>query len=327
MGLSLAMGGLAGTAAAQPARTPVQVQWQAPAECPTQADVQAKVDALLRDGQPAGGVEPMQAEIGVRRTPEGFAASLDVTTAYGNTHRELAAATCDVIVDAAALIVVMTGQRASEQRAADPPEPNVATVPEPPEPAVPPVPSPGTRPPAPDDPTPTPRVVEGIASGGGGLDVRGLAPLRPYVGIGIGIVTNRLRVELAGQFWFRRRVALPNRDDLGAQIRLWTVGARAGTELRVRTLRFPLLLGLDVGLAHAAGFGVTAPKDARRPWLSLGAFPGLEWWFLERLGLGLEPRFAVVALRPRFGFSDAGRLPRAHAVTAGLGARILAKFP
>jgi len=104
------------------AKEPVSLSWKAPAGCPTEADVRAEIDRLLGTSKAEA---PLEVIVIVTRNEAGrHHAKLDIKGEDGPTTREVDAASCAAVSDAAALIVAMTIDPAAAL-AAPPPTANV----------------------------------------------------------------------------------------------------------------------------------------------------------------------------------------------------------
>lgn len=329
--------------ASPPVSEPVRLEWSAPAACPAQAQVQ---ETLQRRWNADPGFDPsarVEVQLRVEAAGAGLAANLHVAAPSGVAQRRLTATKCETIVEAAALIVAMTAGAMVEPAPASgadlpPPPPSEETAPAPP-----------TAPPqaseSPTDPSGATdsrssartepsakkeapqRPLGGQVQASGGLGVGGITTVAGSVGGGAGLTLGRWQLDAVGRFWFVQRLPVPDQEQFGARVRLWTLGPRVGPVLRWSNFESPLQLGLDAGLAHAEGYGVATPRSSARPWLSVGLFPAILWRATSRLSLGIAAELSAVLLRPRFTIADVGRLPSANGARGGLSARIQVRFP
>lgn len=288
--------------APEPAPEPLRLQWSAPASCPTHTDVEDRIASQLRVAASERPLVDVQADIRVEQSHDGFVAQLRVTTPTGITERTLSAITCAVIVDASALIVAMAADTAAADRA-------IAVEPAP-------------RP----KPTKPRAAIWGLVAVGGGIGLGGVAPIGGVIGGLAGLTTDRVRFEIEGRYAFARQVRHAVERDVGGEVSLWTVGPRVGPVLHAGKFEFPLLAGADVGQARGAGFGVTQPRVARRPWFSVGLFPAVVWRVTPHLGLGLAAEIDAVIVRPRFSLADVGTLPAPAPIAGALRITIEGRF-
>lgn len=90
----------AGTAFGQGA----SVRWVAPPECPSEAEVRDRVERLARER--AVELPPLEASATVRRLARGFGLKLSIAAPVQHAERELEAAHCTELADAAAWLIV-----------------------------------------------------------------------------------------------------------------------------------------------------------------------------------------------------------------------------
>lgn len=311
----------------------VQLEWDAPARCPAHAQV---LEAIQMRWRADPGFDPklrIHARVRVEIVEAGLEAQLHVTAPSGAAERTLSAERCETIVEASALIVAMTAgamlepSPASESVPPPPEEPaKPTTTPERPTPSVEPPASPTEPAAAPHEDPSRPRS-GGQLRASGGIGLGGIATVAGSVGGGAGLTLGRWQLDVVGRYWFVQRLPVPDQTDLGANVRRWTLGPRLGPVFRWRRFEFPLQVGLDAGLAHARGYGITTPRSSARPWVSVGLFPAALWRATPHVALGVGAELSAVLLRPLFTMADVGSLPSASGAHGGLAARIQVRFP
>jgi len=319
---------------------PIALEWDAPAGCPSHSRVLEEMQARWHADPGFDRDIRIQARVRVDVSEAGLVAQLHVTAPSGSAERTLKAERCETIVEASALIVAMTAGAmleplpASEDLAPTPPEPAETTAPADPATSDRPPDPPRVEPPqSPPEPGPPPaedpprRSLGGQVRASGGIGLGGINTVAGSVGGGAGLTVGRWQLDAVGRFWFAQRLPITGREEFGADVRLWTIGPRGGPVLRWRRFEFPLQLGLDAGLAHARGYGVTTPRTSARPWVSAGLFPAALWRATPHVGLGIGAELSAVLLRPRFTIADAGPLPSTRGAHGGLTARIQIRFP
>lgn len=326
--------------ASAPPTEPVQLEWDAPASCPDHAQVLEEMQTRWRADPGFDPELPIRARVRVEVLESGLVAQLHVTGPSGAAERTLRAERCETIVEASALIVAMTAGAMLE------PNPAPESVPPPPEepaetsttlpsdPATPERPTPRIdSPPSATKPVATPQQdpsrprLGGQLRASGGFGLGGITTVAGSVGVGAGLTLGRWQIDVVGRYWFVRRLPVPDQVQFGADVRRWTLGPRLGPVLRWRRFEFPLQVGLDAGLAHARGYGITTPRSSARPWLSAGLFPTALWRATPHLALGVGAELSAVLLRPRFTIADVGSLPSTSGAHGGLAARIQVRFP
>ncbi|MBV1858441.1 MAG: hypothetical protein KUG77_08510, partial [Nannocystaceae bacterium] len=160
-----------------------------------------------------------------------------------------------------------------------------------------------------------------------GLGLGAIATPSGAVGLGGGLTLGRWQVDLAGRLWLSQRLPMPQREELGAEVLLWTAGLRAGPILNWGRFEFPVQAGVDGGLARGRGYGITTRRVSIRPWVSVGLFPGVLWRLGERFGFGLVTELSGVILRPLFRISDVEASIAPARVRGGMHGRIQVRFP
>lgn len=212
------------------------------------------------------------------------------------------------------------------------PEPAPARAPEPPRVPPPPSPPPAPAAPVPEDlplgtarrpaPAPAPRRPTGFVRLAGGLEALGLPHVGPLVALAGGLRGPRWRIEATALYrapTTRDLVAVP---DVGARVRLWTLGARGCGVPRARRLELPLCAGLEVGQLLGAGVGFAGARRDSILWLAAVFAPALAWTPRPRLALWLGGELALPLLRGTFSAAGLGPLfeiaPVSLRLTAGL---------
>jgi len=307
----------------------IELRWHAPASCPSGTEVATRIATRIADGTPVVEAstrsDAIVADLVVAVENDSHVADLVITTTSGRTIRRLEAADCETVTDAAVLIVAMVHAQSQSAPREDPVVPAPA-------PAVAPPPKPAAAAPRPA-PVPAPArkktpVVRGSAFAELAVGFAGLPGVGPGLGGGLALLRGMLRVELLGRFWFARDADIGvATQDARVDVRLWTVGAHAGPVLRAGPVEIALLVGGHAGLAHGRGDDLPIVRSARRPWVSLGAYPALLWPLHPRVALGLRGTVEGVAYRPRFTVREGGRAVVASPVTGALAAVVEVRFP
>ena len=308
------------------------VQWSAAPGCPDRAALLAGISRRL--GRP---LEPGQVAVDARvaRTPgPRFALRLRLVAGERSELRELTANACAPLLDATALLIV----HALEAAADEPLPPDVVTIapqdtltPEPPPPdgAIAPQDTLTPEPPvagAPADPdstanptappgAPTPDPLEPAApppsSRGPGLLLRvhggpelgALPKISGLVGLGVGVLWRRVRLEARGSFLAPRTATTAQTDVRG----LLVVGSLHGcARLGGGALEFPVCAGLEAGALRGEAHGPTADGTTLAPWLGVVLGAGVAWRLRPRLALWAALEGVGGAVRPRFLLRDPG---------------------
>ncbi|HUH03544.1 MAG TPA: hypothetical protein VML75_16215, partial [Kofleriaceae bacterium] len=233
----------ASLAQAQPRE--VIVSWSAPPECAPAAAVYPLIEEHLGRGLNPGDALAARVEIG--GVERGYRARLRFGD--GTPERVLEGASCESVVDAAALIMALALREATP--VAPPPAPAVATVP-----------SLGVA----NGVTPEGPRRWGLAvriDGVGGVGVMPGAGLA--AGVSVGVLVGEWRVGIEGGLWRDDDASLEMVSDAGATIDLWTAGV-----VGCRSLGAPLLAGcagLEAGSMGAVGYGFEGAGRGSELWL------------------------------------------------------------
>lgn len=305
VGVSL-VGGMLDERAPAPAGA-VELDWQAPRGCPEEGDVEATIARLVGHPIASGrGAEPStQVRAVVRTRAERFEVELHTRHGAAEEHRTFAAARCDALADATALIVAVALQPLEMATGPSPPAASAAVL-DPAPSVVPPAPTmvaPRQRPPAaaavPTARAPEAAVPEAVRARavGGGLAVT----VGPAVGVLPGVAAQlaavlalrgpHWRVEAGGAYWFPRTASSADRPTV--EVGLGS-GIMRGCYVFARTrLELPLCGGAELGAMRGRGQGAgVLARTSRSLWAAAHAGPGLSW----RLGPWAAVRLTVDAI-------------------------------
>jgi hypothetical protein len=299
----------------------VSLRWTAPDGCPGPERVLGEVDRLLGDAG-ARPKESLRVVADVSKDANGnLRVHLEAEGESGPRVRELRAASCEALADAAALILALMIDPSAALAA-----PTSAASTPPPAPAPPtPPPSPPPPPPVPPaNPRTTPKVslgVWGVFEGGSlpgaGFGVAGtvavtLAALRIEVGVG----------------------GLPLRDALvsapkgaGGHVSLVTGDALLCYDVLPRSaFELSPCAGYEGGWLHAAGFGVKSPGSGSDFWSAVRAGGLFTWSPVPRFALSLRGEAVVPFVRPTFVLENVGPVYRPGPVSGRLALGAEARF-
>lgn len=289
-----------------PGPPPFELLWNAPPGCPNADWLRNNVERHLSI---AGANERRPVAVDGRITEDedgGWALDLTITDAHGSGTRELDAATCDELAEAAALIVAIS----IDPRLAEPESDSPALDAEPSEPK--PEELPADAPPARWDGPLDPVLVEretakpeapyrlGLRATGG-MDVNVVSSVGATVGLGFGVLWPQWRVELTGSYWTPTEATAATLDDVGGVFQLWAIGLRGARVLDAGAFEFPLGVGVDLGAMHGRGQGDALRSDqASAFWAAAVAGAGAAWVAARSLALTLQVDGIVAMSRPEF---------------------------
>lgn len=313
---------LAGSAPPTPA---VELRWDAPAGCPQQEAIERQIAALQR-GRPAPTNPP---RVAFRVEPRGDRWHLvgEISGTTNNGTRELSAATCAELAEAAVLITAIAID--PEPGAADPmvPAPAAPTATEappatgtptttgtppttgappateaPPAPVTsePPTPAPPPRPAAPRR---RPGATLGLAAG---LGLAALTAPSGLLRLALGLRGERWSLALTQDFWLPRSIDAASAA-FGGRFWLWAAGLRGCGIVRAGPVEVPLCATIAAGVMTGTGIGALSTATTRRsPWAAVAVGPGLRVPIGRRLGLVLSAELLAILARPRFEITDRG---------------------
>jgi len=323
-----------------PARASIELDWEAPDECPTEPEVRATLQELLGSAQAR---EPVAATARVQRTNTGeYAAHLVVEMAGHRSDRDLVAAECDALAEAAALVIAVTVDPA--QALDDAMAPVDAPAPAIPEPApvepvvVDPVAAgpgspPASMPSARAAPPPrraTTRRIRGVhLRAFGGMDWGSVPAITGAVGAAVGIHGRWFRGEAAGSWTFAREGGAPSEPEARGRVGLGALAVRGCGVPAWRTLEFPLCAAIEAGALQGRGVGETVdPSSAHRPWVAVAFGPALAWLPIPRLAVVVGIDAVMPVWRARFLIGDEQvHRPQPIGVRAGLGLEFRFQVP
>jgi hypothetical protein len=278
-------------------------RWNAPPPCPDEPAFQARVVAFA-------GRAPGPDEVLARATVTGgppWVAVVDLELEGVSARRELAAAECDALADAVALVVAVTLDpvvvaRTLRERAMLPardmvPGPIDEPVRDPVDTSIAPqvnatpvVSQPRSR------RRPRPAPVTSLLIGAGG-ELGAVPGGTGGFAVGATLMWPRARIEAIGRYWIRRRDRLAS--DGGADVELGTAGLRGCAQLAQRRLFVPLCAGAEAGGLVATGFGLPSARRAVIPWLAGTASATIGVHAAPPVALWAGVELAVPILRPR----------------------------
>jgi hypothetical protein len=289
-------------------------RWDAPEGCPDQSEVRTKVDRLLERAPTRSRQGRVTAIARIREVEnETWHLRLWVVTATETRERSLEHRGCDALADATALVLAIA--IAPELLAnLDPESLELLDHAAEPEPAA----DAAESPREPDDgpqqpeavrprPSPAPkRSRSRLRPRGGARLAAGVgAGALPKVGAEISLVPallwRRARFEVLGRYSPRRSVRFADVPDSGADLSMWTVGARGCPVFTTRVpLEFPLCAGFEIGQIRASDVNLVDGEKANRLWAAFSLAAAVVYVPIRHLAVwALVEGFAPVT-RPRF---------------------------
>ena len=234
----------------------LDVEWATPNECPSSGELRRRVAARLPVGL------AVRARGRVEKRAARYRLSLEVSTASSRGERVLEAATCEELVESAAVVIAMSvapaAERAREEEVAAAAAPATAAPPSAPAPAASPSPErPSEAPLRRAERAPARVLVRAELSGDAGL----LPSAALGGGLAVGVVLARALSLEANADLFGSQDSTVGASAAGASFGLVTVGARACYAL-THGLEIAPCVGVEVARIAASGFGAAKVSDA-----------------------------------------------------------------
>jgi hypothetical protein len=300
---------LLGTAA--PETSHVRLEWEAPPPCPDHDAVIAAMTWFLGEHPREG--DPLEVEahgVVTRSEDGGWVLDLDTRTPHGEGHRSLHAQHCDVLADAAALILALSSDpmttlervrsvksEVASEAPSDPPPIVRSDVSDPPQ----------TEPPA-KEPEPAPGGLRGgvsfLAAAGWGA----LPSVYPGVSLTVGLFGRLWWVEAGWLHWFVKRATAPDAPAVGGDFQLSVGVVRGCPVIPWRRLQIPICGGFDFGVLRADSAGLPDGRVDRRFWAAFIAGPGLAWEPTPVLAWRVNVEAVVPFDHPSFEIIGAGKI-------------------
>ena len=314
--------------AASPALVPdpaVAVSLDAPRGCPTAGEIESHIEERLgRALEP----EELRMHGTIEPAGDGFVLRLETHAGGRRDERELSAATCRPLGEAAALIGALSVDAVRTASVLE----GTQTVPE----------TDAPREPAPEPirSRPARTFVTPMSTGGTGGTGDTAGPTAPEValalegGLGVsvlpgltGAVGGRMlllwrawALQVGGQYLTPRTTV---RDEGGVRVQMGTTDVRACGLVRGLRWALPLCAGLELGAMRGEGRAVANARTQQGLWLAGLLSVGYWGWVHPRIGLGLRADATVAAIRPQFELRGPG--PQRELFTPPLvGVRLLA---
>lgn len=284
-------GGFAVVAALALPEPAVELDWDtsAPSACNAQA-FQGQLDRLLQ-GSATDRNTPLEVRVRLDAQEDGAWRLAVWTNDEEDSLREFESATCESVVEAAALVVAM--ELDPQLFGAEEPPEEVATepAPEPPPPAE----------QAAHEPPPPARQragLEGHIGVSGGAFALGLPEVAGAFGARLSLGRGRWRVEAGGRY---RLPTEYRASDGGGSFQYATarVGACAVVVDRPR-VAVSVCPAVELGQVYARGIGLDRAVSSRRPWLAARFAPAVEFPVLDGWSVGLRADLGVPLMRERY---------------------------
>lgn len=311
------------------------LEWSAPADCPPGASVEAAAAALLGRPIDAGSGERIRARGTIAREAHGFRLDLEVRSGGRVDRRSLRDPRCQVLAEAAALILATTV------------DPTLAPIGGPP--PLPPEPVPFIKkideedvedlsessglagpavvaPAAPDglalvapdalvkdplaelEPVPpampapaAPERLRAVIRVSGVFDQGSVPGPTGGLGLAVGVLRRGWRVELGLGYLAPREIRPDAPRPLGSRLSLWTASIRGcGVAGLARRVELAGCGAVEAGAMLGTGLGVMDARTRAQPWLAVVVGPELAWRARPRFAVTLGVDAVLPLVRPVF---------------------------
>jgi len=302
----------------------VELEWRAPQECPAGASVRDQITKFVADGAQTGTLDRVKVDAVIVRSGDHYVLELDLQLPTGALHKRIEADECAVLASATALVMaVMLDPTAVVETVERPAEPTLVPV------VVAPVPMPTPTPtPTPTSPLPArPRRVQGLVRVLAAGSFGALPQFGGAFGGSIGARIGRARIEATAFGELPQRRTQAQQRDAGAQLDLWTVGARGCFAPAVKSVDFPLCAGIEGGQMRARGFGLQLRRRAAAPWLAFPFGAAVMWAPVPVFAFGGGIDGWIAATQPAFEIEDLGLLHTARRAGVRIHAGVEVRFP
>lgn len=295
---------------------PGALQWESAGGCGDAATLRQRMQDLLG----ASGADDAQARVEVVPAGAVLGVSVEVTGPAGTNRRSFTAPDCPTAIEAAALVIAVdvdalaTASSETVAAAMEVPEPEPEPVPEEEpvleqEPLLEAEPEPVREP---QSAAERERALGGFAIIEGGVGIGVLPGPSGVLQVGGGLRWRWLAGELLVSRHFPRTAGLPGDPSPEVEIGMWGASLRARFEPAVRTVSFPLHVGLTLGDMIGVGRGLAGARTRHALWGAAEVGGGIAWAPLPWLAIGARADLLLAFARPRFGAEGPGERQIAH---------------
>jgi hypothetical protein len=286
----------------------LELKWAAPDECPMREEVGKKVERALGPSDQDSRTL-VHARARIERVEDGkYVLDLVLESEGEKGERQLEGIDCRELADAAALIMAVAIDPSVLERAEPEPEPEPELGPVDLEP-IEPVPEVRAA-------TQARRVHLGLdAFAGAGFAI--LPAPTAVVGLSLGLYGRLWRAEIGGGYWAPTDEINPSNPEVGRRFQLWAVTARGCVAPAVRSVEFPVCVGVDAGAMHGRGTGdLDSGLSVVAPWAAFASGASVRWrprGLGDWVGFWLRGQALVALVRPGFATQPSGTVHRVPA--------------
>ncbi len=285
----------------------LSIDLDAPSDCMDGNAVRAAIERYVGRDSFGPEVEDVEITISVRPRAASYLLAVDVTLPGGTVEREIVAASCPELVEAAGLMIAVALDPLRVATAVaprvEPLQPKPGT---PRETAAPPASKPAGPPAArPVRARPCDYLELGV---GGGIEVGILRRVAGAARATVACTRSWLRIELAGGFSSPGRLRpFAERPEASIAIMAGGLGLRGCVALRIGPLEMPSCVGFEAGVVRGSGHGIATMRVSHRAWAAAVVGQGIAWFSRHRVGVFLQTEGVVTIVRPRFGVDGLGQ--------------------
>jgi hypothetical protein len=290
-----------------------ELRWEAPTDCPTQAEVARRIAGLVGEASAA----PLRVVFQVERRGETWHLAGEISGVADSGRRELSAASCEELADAAALIVAIAIDPTmapivpvAPTPVAEPvvePEPEPVAVVEGPAAVVSVEPIEAESVPVAAKPVAARRRVSALVGVAGGLGLGGIGSPTGLLRLALGVRGDRWSAAVVQDVWLPRGLEVSAMPAYGGRFWLYSAGLRGCGVVPAGRVQVPLCATIAAGVMSGEGTGALAVSLSRRaPWVAASVGPGLRVPLGRGFGLLFAAELAVVLARSKFEITREG---------------------
>lgn len=263
-----------------------ELVWSAPVECPDADDVKRRVERILNRPLMLAHNEVLSVKAEVRAPGDDRAWRVDLETDNGQraATRALAAASCDELANATAILVAILLEPPSSSST-----PVTAPSPTPP------------RPPRAEAHAAARSATRWSAGAAGGLIGGALPAWSPGAGVHGAVTWHALRTQLGAMIWLPAEKTVDPAGTQGAHFNLFSGHAQLCAQWPGQRLQPGLCSGAQLSVLRAKGFGPGVTPEARQAtFVSISAGPALVWRHSQRLSFLVDAALLLPLGHRRF---------------------------
>jgi hypothetical protein len=297
----------------------------APAGCPDRAAFLGELEQSLGRAVPSPSETEVRTRVELSTTPDGdYRLTLRTQAPDEAGTRELFESSCDVLVQAAVLLVALAidpigvvyeNERRETRLPANPTAPTTAAKQN----------APGSA----EVSRPARPMLRGHFDAAALVGAGQTPRIAPGLEVAAGLGIRQASVEVLGRYWFATSARFRDRPDSGVDVSAWTVGVRPcyRPQLVGRRVEVPVCGLVEAGALVGVGVARAEERTGHVTWAAIGASLGLTYLPRPWIGLFVAAEGALALLRPTFEIGGLGTAFRPAPITARGALGLSLRFP